>query len=105
MFVNFTDVSCNPKFANGRTDAQTGNAALGVAFFTGTKIDGPGMRPFVGAIIKGLVRIVKTVEKLRALIGNTRYKKIIERKYRVQGKKDILVESNVRRVLEYPYYR
>ncbi len=98
MFVNFTDVNCDPKFTNGRTDAETGNAALGVAFFTGTN-DGPAMHPLVAFFVKRIARMVKWIEKLKAKLGSERYKKIIERKYRVQGKKDILIESNARRIL------
>jgi len=99
MFVNFTDVTCDPKFTRGKQDAQTGKAAMGVAFFTGTKIDGPGMHPVVGGIVKRISRIVKLWEKLLAKFGSDDYKKIIERKYRAQGVKDILVESNTRRIL------
>jgi Neutral/alkaline non-lysosomal ceramidase. len=32
LFVNFADVTADPKFANGNTNAQTSPAALGVAF-------------------------------------------------------------------------
>jgi len=98
MFVNFTDVNCDPKFANGRADAQTGNAALGVAFFTGT-YDGPGMHPAVAFFVRKIARVIKFWEKFKAKLGSERYKRIIERKYRVQGKKDILIESNARRIL------
>ena len=99
MFVNFTDVTADPKFANGNQNAQTGNAALGIAFFTGTKIDGPGMHPIVAFFVKGAIGLVKWIEKFRAKFASAEFKKIIERKYRTQGKKDILIESNTRRIL------
>jgi neutral ceramidase len=99
MFVNFSDVTAHPKFANGRTDAQTGPACMGVAFFTGTTIDGPGMHPVAGKVLQGITAFIKFWEKLKARFGTEEYKKIIERKYRSQGKKSILVESNSRRVL------
>lgn len=99
MFVNFSDVTCQPKFAKGKTNAQTDKAAMGVAFFTGTKIDGPGMHPAVGSVIKRFSRLVKLIEKFRSKFANEDYKRIIERKYRAHGVKDILVESNTRRIL------
>lgn len=99
LFVNFSDVTCNPKFANGNENAQTGPATMGVAFFTGTTIDGPGMHPIAGAALAGIARFIKFWEKLKARFGSEEYRKLIERKYRTQGKKDIMVESNARRVL------
>lgn len=99
LYVNFSDVLCDARFANGKTDAQTGPAAMGIAFFEGTKIDGPGMHPVVGSIMRGFAGFIKFWENLKASFGSPEYKKIIERKYRTQGKKSILVESNTRRVL------
>jgi neutral ceramidase len=99
MFVNFTDVTANPKFANGNTNAQTGNAAMGIAFFKGTMIDGPGMHPAVAAPVTLLIKGVKYLEKFRALFAGERYKRIIERKYRAHGVKNILVETTARRIL------
>jgi neutral ceramidase len=99
MFVNFSDITANPKFANGNTNAQTGNAALGIGFFKGTRMDGPGMHPIVWGFSLFMTKVVKFVEKFRAKFAREQYKKIIERKYRVHGKKDILVETNTRRIL------
>lgn len=99
MFVNFTDVTADPKFANGRTDAQTGFATMGVAFFTGTRIDGPGLHPALGYVVKKAARFIKWLEKFKARFGDPEYKKLIERKYHVHGTKDIMIESNARRVL------
>ena len=99
MFVNFTDVTADPKFANGNTNAQTDKAALGIAFFAGTKVDGPGMHPILVGFLKLLIKGVKHFEKFRANFSGEQYKKIIERKYRVHGKKDILIESNTQRIM------
>lgn len=100
MFVNFTDITCDPKFTNGVTGAQTDKATLGVAFFTGTVIDGPGMHPVVSVVVKGAVRAIKWYEKMLAGFSKReKYKKAIERKYRAHGNKDILVETHTRRVL------
>ncbi|MBL7776687.1 MAG: neutral/alkaline non-lysosomal ceramidase N-terminal domain-containing protein [Chitinophagales bacterium] len=99
LYVNFTDVTADPKFANGNTNAQTSPAALGVSFFAGTMIDGPGMHPIVANLIRGFSRIIKHLEKFKANFGSEEYKKLIERKYRTHGTKDILIESNTRRIL------
>ncbi|MFN8286161.1 MAG: neutral/alkaline non-lysosomal ceramidase N-terminal domain-containing protein [Chitinophagales bacterium] len=99
LFVNFSDVTADPKFANGNTNAQTGPAALGMSFFEGTMIDGPGMHKVPGRVVRYLARFIKFWEKLKARFGSEEYRKIIERKYRTQGPKDILIESNSRRVL------
>ncbi len=98
MFVNFSDVTCDPRFANGRKDARTGPAALGIAFFTGTMIDGPGMHLIAGKLLSILSKGVKYVEKFRTNFSSEEYKKIIKRKYAAQGKKDIMIETNARRV-------
>ncbi len=99
MYVNFSDVTCDPKFTNRIENAQTGNAAMGLAFFKGTFHDGPGMHPVVAIVVRQLIRFIKFWEKLKARFGSEKYKKIIERKYRVHGVKDILVETNTRRIL------
>ncbi len=100
MFVNFSDITANPKFANGHTKAQTDFASLGVAFFEGTHIDGPGLHPFFGNMIRIAARFIHLLESIKARISNKAdYKSMIERKYRVQGVKDIMIESNKQRVL------
>lgn len=99
LFVNFSNITCNPKFTNGKQDAFTDNATMGMAFFMGTKIDGPGLHHIPGTIMIGISRFIRFWEKLKAKFGSERYKKIIYRKYKAHGVKDILVESNTRRVL------
>lgn len=99
MFVNFTDVTCDPRFTGGVENAQTGHAAMGVSFFTGTMIDGPGMHPIAGKVLSWVASLIKHWEKFKANFADEKYKKVIERKYRAQGKKAIMVESNTRRVL------
>lgn len=103
LYVNFADVTCNPKYTGNKEHAQTGNPAMGIAFFEGTMIDGPGMHKSLGGILKLLIRGVKHLEKFKSNFGTPEYKKVIERKYRVHGNKDILIESAARRVLGTPY--
>ncbi|MBK7148575.1 MAG: neutral/alkaline non-lysosomal ceramidase N-terminal domain-containing protein [Bacteroidetes bacterium] len=99
MYINLSDVVADPKFANGREDAQTGPAAMGVAFFKGTFVDGPGMHASIAFFVTAAAKMVKRIEKFKSRFGSEQYRKIIERKYKAQGNKQILVESNARRVL------
>ena len=66
MFVNFADVTADPKFTNGKTDAQTHAATMGVAFFMGTRIDGPGLHPAFGAVVKRFSRLIKWFELFKS---------------------------------------
>ncbi|HET8730958.1 MAG TPA: neutral/alkaline non-lysosomal ceramidase N-terminal domain-containing protein, partial [Moraxellaceae bacterium] len=42
-YADLTDVTADPVFAGGRADARTSSPCHGVAFFAGTRVDGPGM--------------------------------------------------------------
>jgi neutral ceramidase len=99
QYVNFTDVLCNPEFANGELEARTGYAAQGLAFFGGAVVDGPGAHPIVSFFAKIIIRIIKIFEKTIAPFKSEKYRLAIERKYRTQGKKDILMETHARRIL------
>jgi neutral ceramidase len=58
------------------------------------------MHPIPALLIKAIIRFIKYLEKFRASISsNEHYKKVIERKYRVHGVKDIMIESNTRRIV------
>lgn len=99
MFVNFTDITANPKFAEGNALAQTDYATMGVAFFEGTHIDGPGLHPFMGKFVRLFATFIQGLEKFKAKFGTPEYKKMIERKYRAHNPKHIMIECNKRRVL------
>ena len=99
MFVNFADVTADPKFAKGKTDAQTHAATMGVAFFMGTRIDGPGLHPALGFVVKRVARVIKGLELFKSKFAKPEFRKLIERKYRASGPKDIMIESNARRVM------
>lgn len=99
MFVNFAAIQALPKFTNGNTQAVTDAAAMGVAFFEGTKIDGPGLHPAFGFFVKMYARLIKRIELFKTNFSKPEYKKVIDRKYAAQGTKDIMIESNRRRVL------
>ncbi len=99
LFVNFGNATCDPQFANGQLDAQTGPASQGVAFFGGAIMDGPGAHPILMAFFKTVARIVKVYEFGLAKFKNEKFSNAVYRKYRTQGKKDVMIETHARRIL------
>ena len=99
LFVNFGNATCDPQFANGQLDAQTGPAVQGVSFFGGAIMDGPGGHPAFIVLFKVLARVVKIYELILAKFKNEKFKKAIYRKYKTQGKKEIMIETHSRRIL------
>ncbi|MDX2003414.1 MAG: neutral/alkaline non-lysosomal ceramidase N-terminal domain-containing protein [Chitinophagales bacterium] len=97
-YANLSNITVDTDFANGRTDARTGPSCHGVAFFKGTK-EGPGMPPALSTICSVASDLVKTYEQIRMLFINKKEREKIKDKYRIQGKKKILVETGERRVL------
>lgn len=99
LFVNFGDVSCDPQFTNGLFDAKTGPAVMGVPFFGGAVIDGPGAHPVLMAAFRIMSRTVKVYEMLLARVKKGKFASAVERKYKTQGKKDVMFETHARRVM------
>ena len=103
LFVNFGNITCDPQFANGQLDAQTGPAVQGVAFFGGAIMDGPGGHPILIALFRGLAKLVKIYERILAKIKQGKFKAAVDRKYRTQGKKDVMIETHARRIFGTKY--
>lgn len=95
-WIDFTNIQCNPKFTNGKTDARTCEACMGLAFFRGALFDGPGMPGFLVPIAKRLIQNVKKRD-LNTQSNNAD----VQLKYSVQGNKDILLEPHSQRILGY----
>lgn len=98
-YVDFTCIKADPVFANGNADAWTSEPCHGVAFFAGTRVDGPGMPQPLAVIAKKIAGMVKQ-RRLKNLDGfspdeQTYYRRI----YAAQGPKAILLESGRKRVL------
>ena len=101
MNVDMRNVTCNPAFANGKTDARTGPSCHGVAFFAGT-LEGPGMPKPVTAAATVLSKLIKAWETATLSFMSEERRKSVKDKYLIQGKKDILVETGERRMLGTP---
>jgi neutral ceramidase len=98
VFTNFGSATCDPQFANGQLDAQTGPAVQGVSFFGGAIMDGPGGHPILIALFRFLARIVKIYEFALAKVKKGKFKSAVDRKYKTQGKKHIMIETHARRI-------
>lgn len=99
-YVDFTKLKADPRFTDGVNEAYTSDPCHGVAFFTGTRVDGPGMPKPLGAAAKRVARWVKR----RRLKGaaNSADRDYYQRLYAAQGPKDILMEAGRKQVLGQP---
>ena len=97
-YVDFSDVTADPKFTGGKENCRTGSACLGAAFFGGTT-DGPGMPPLVRLFVVGICRVLYGWDLLRSRFVSAKKRQDILRKYRVHGNKIIVSESGERRFL------
>jgi neutral ceramidase len=98
LHANLSNVHCNPEYSNGLKNARTGPACHGVAFFEGTR-EGPGMPKPIAFAAKRIARMVKMYELATNRFRTVPNRKAIRLKYRVQGPKDIVIESGERRIL------
>jgi neutral ceramidase len=99
VFVDFSKVHADPEFADGNLRAWTARPALGVAFFGGTR-EGPGMPPFAKGLSNLLSFGVEMYEKILLYPFSTSViRKEILHKYRVHGKKFILMEPAAKRMM------
>lgn len=98
LHVNFSNIHCDPAYTNGNLDARTGPACHGLSFFAGT-VEGPGMPKAVAFAARRLSRLVRFYELATNRLRSKEKQLAIIQKYRIQGPKDIIVESGERRVL------
>lgn len=98
LHVNFANVQADPEFALGQTDARTDSACHGVAFFAGTT-EGPGMPPIVKVLAKFVSIVVKGYENATLPFRKKSSRLEIKQKYKLQGKKSIIVEAGNRRIM------
>jgi len=98
-YCDFTAIRVDQRFADGDRDACTSEPCHGVAFFRGTRIDGPGLPPLVGVVAETIARALKA-RRLRALERKPPAEQVyLRRVYAAQGAKDILLEAGPKRML------
>jgi len=93
IYVDFSNVKVDPEFAGGREDAETDSACHGVAFFSGTPVDGPGMSKPVKLFAIFCSQVIKYGEIFLSQFRNENYRNWIRKKYKVQGAKRIIFET------------
>lgn len=98
-YADFSAIHADPAFARGELEAWTSPPAHGVAFFAGTRVDGPGMPSALATGARFLSRRLRK-RRLREL---SRYpaeeQTYYRRLYAAQGAKDIVLESAPKTVL------
>ncbi len=98
LHVNFANVEADPAYTNGEKGARTGPACHGIAFLAGT-VEGPGMPKAVKNISIGLIKIVKLYEYATMPFRKKENRLALRQKYKVQGRKNIMIEAGARRLL------
>lgn len=98
MYVNFANVEPHPDFTNGKTGVRTGPACHGVSFFAGT-VEGPGMPGVVAWASRRLSELMQGYELALSVFWGKEKRKAIRLKYKIHGRKHILVEAGERKIL------
>lgn len=98
-YVDFTSIKADPQFAGGHDDAWTSEPCHGVAFFRGTRIDGPGMPPILGAIATRIATAVRNYRMKHLDRYPADRQAYFRRTYAAQGPKAIVLEAGTKRVL------
>lgn len=104
-YVDFTDLKADPRFAQGNPEAFTSEPCHGVAFFQGTRVDGPGMPKPLGWAVKAMADGLKSrrLKKLPTLSPEDQV--YYHRLYAAQGAKAILLEAGRKEFLGQPLTR
>lgn len=98
-YVDLSNQHAEPRFANGEPKAFTSQPCHGVAFFTGTPVDGLGMPMAMGKVAKQLARVVKATRLRRLHKLTLAEQQYYQRLYAAQGVKDILLEAGRKQIL------
>lgn len=97
-YVDFTRVNVDPEFSYGRLGKHTGPAAVGVDMVQGT-VEGPGLPKLIGLVARGISKVGKGVELFGSVFMQGARRAKIRSKYRVHGRKDIMLETSERKVM------
>lgn len=98
-YADFTAIKADPAFANGERDARTSEPCHGVAFFAGTRVDGPGMPAPLARVTAVLAAQLK---QRRLVHGSAEERAYYHQLYASQGPKAVLMESGRKQVLGRP---
>lgn len=96
-YTDFSAVRPDREFTGGQ-EVYTGPACHGIAFFRGTA-EGPGMSDALGSVAVLLSRTVKSYELFKSRFASDEKRDRILTKYRIHGKKDIMLEAAEGKIL------
>lgn len=99
VYYDFSDIQVEDDFSNGDKNAKTGPACHGVSFFNGTRIDGRGLSNGLNATAKLLSVVVKLGHSCAMPFKTSDRKMDWREKYRIQGKKKIMMDASEHRIL------
>lgn len=98
-YIDFTNLQAAPEHANGNPNAHTSEPCHGVAFFAGTRVDGPGMP---APLANGASWLARRIRQRRLAAHDAPESAYHQHLYRAQGNKDILMETGRKLVLGSP---
>lgn len=104
-YADFTNITAEPRFANGRSDAHTSEPCHGVAFFAGTPVDGRGMPQALAALSRIIAGALKRRRLARLAQMSPEDQAYYRRIYEAQGPKAILLEAGRKEILGRPLTR
>lgn len=98
-YIDFTHQKADARFASGQENAYTSEPCHGVAFFTGTRVDGPGMPKALAFVAKNIAQALKK-RRLNAVDAYSAEDQAYYRHlYAAQGPKAILLEAGRKQIL------
>ena len=101
-YLDLADQVADPRFADGHPNPRTGEPCHGVAFFAGTRVDGPGMPKVVAVAARIQARLLRArrLRNLRKLPVEEAER--LRRLYEAQDPKDVLMETGAKLQLGHP---
>lgn len=98
-YIDFSNQKADARFTNGDENAYTSEPCHGVTFFTGTRVDGPGMPKALGFVAKTMAQAVKKRRLNNLSEYSTEDQAYYRRLYAAQGPKSILLEAGRKQIL------
>lgn len=98
-YFDFSNLDIDKKYTNGEEGCCTSPSVMGLSFLEGSKMDGPGMPPIIAAFAKIMAQRVKHRDLLSTKKLSEAEADKINRKYKAQGNKNIIIESGDKRLL------
>lgn len=104
-YLDLTEQTADPRFVDGHPNARTGEPCHGVAFFAGTRVDGPGMPKAIAVAARAQSKLLRR-RRLRGLAKlPVEEAERLRRMYEAQDPKDILMEAKPKLQLGTPIDR